>query len=72
MPQVTKENVGECFTYHPPDEARAAKHAIINGNTIGLAHEYFEHCPESPELTLAIRKLQEARMWANAALATNG
>jgi hypothetical protein len=27
-----------------------------------------EHVPESPERTLAIRKLQEVRMWANAAI----
>ena len=30
------------------------------------------HCPESAERTLAIRKLQEARMWANAAIALDG
>lgn len=30
------------------------------------------HCPESAERTLAVRKLQEARMWANAAIALAG
>lgn len=30
------------------------------------------HCPESAERTLAVRKLQEARMWANAAIAFGG
>lgn len=29
-------------------------------------------CPRSAERTLAIRKLQEARMWANAAIAFDG
>jgi len=29
-------------------------------------------CPESAERTLAIRKLQEARMWANAAIVFDG
>jgi hypothetical protein len=29
-------------------------------------------CPASAERTLAIRKLQEARMWANAAIAFDG
>lgn len=30
------------------------------------------HCPESAERTIAVRKLQEARMWANAAIALEG
>jgi hypothetical protein len=30
------------------------------------------HCPESAERTLAVRKLQEARMWANASIALEG
>jgi hypothetical protein len=29
-------------------------------------------CPRSAERTLAIRKLQEARMWANAAIVFDG
>jgi hypothetical protein len=31
-----------------------------------------EHVPSSPERTLAIRRLQEARMWANAAISFEG
>src|SRR5262249_28235490 len=31
-----------------------------------------KHCPKSAERTLAIRKLQEARMWANAAIVFDG
>jgi len=30
------------------------------------------HVPEGPDRTLAIRKLQEARMWANCAIAFGG
>jgi hypothetical protein len=30
------------------------------------------NCPRSAERTLAIRKLQEARMWANAAIVFDG
>jgi len=30
------------------------------------------HAPSSAERTIAIRKLQEARMWANAAIALEG
>ena len=72
MPQITPANVDDCFRYHPPDKERAAKHETVNAATVGLAKLYMNTCPASPELTLAVRKLQEARMWANAALATNG
>ena len=71
MPRITRDNVRECFTYHKPDEARAAKHESINEQTAALAELYMDVCPGSPEATLAVRSLQEARMWANAALATN-
>jgi len=30
------------------------------------------NCPRSAERTLAVRKLQEARMWANAAIVFDG
>lgn len=30
------------------------------------------HCPESAEREIAVRKLQEARMWANASIALEG
>jgi hypothetical protein len=71
MPQLTRENVDQAFRYSPPDAVRAVKHEAVNDHTIKLAKIYFDNCPASPELTLAVRKLQEARMWANAALATN-
>ncbi len=71
MPRITRDNVRECFTYHKPDDVRAAKHESVNTQTAALAELYMDVCPESPEATLAVRKLQEARMWANAAIATN-
>ena len=72
MPRITRENVRDCFSYQPPDAARGIRHENINAATADLAELYFENAPESPELTLAIRALQTARMWANSALATNG
>lgn len=72
MPRINEANVRDCFSYSPPDNARAQKHDKINTATADLAVLYFQNAPESPEMTLAIRALQTARMWANAALATNG
>ena len=33
MPQITRDNVRECFTYHKPDAVRAAKHESVNEQT---------------------------------------
>ena len=42
---------------------------------VSIGQAYFailENAPKSAERTLAIRKLQEARMWANAAIVFDG
>ena len=36
-----------------------------------LAHLLVTNCPESRELSCALTKLEEAVMWANAAIARN-
>jgi hypothetical protein len=71
MPRPSRDNLPHLFTSHPPDAATAAKHDAINTAAIACAEAFMDNAPESPELTLAIRALEEARMWANAALATN-
>lgn len=45
--------------------------AVMQAATV-LYDTILGHAPESAERTLAVRKLQEARMWANAAIAFDG
>jgi hypothetical protein len=67
---MTKEELHELFNYHPPDtDERKAAHDAVNSGSLSLAHILVEVCPDSPELTLAIRSLHIARMQANAAIA---
>lgn len=44
----------------------------INSAAYMMYETILGDCPPSAERTLAIRKLQEARMWANAAIAFGG
>lgn len=53
-----------------PDQVAA--HKVIEEAVSGAYHAFLAACPTSAERTLAIRKLQEARMWANAAIVFEG
>lgn len=63
------EKLHEMFVYHPPTEQARHLHAMINGEAEQLAVRFNGALPASAETTLAIRALQESRMWANAAVA---
>ena len=67
----TKEDVETAFTYQRPHGDQPHRYEAINGAAKVMAVSIISNCPESPERTLAIRKLQEARMWANASIAIN-
>lgn len=57
------------FTYHKPQGDQAIKYESIRAQAKTLAGWIAEWCPESRELSLAITKLEECVMWANAAIA---
>ena len=68
---IDLDYIHRAFTYHKPDGDQATRYASINESAAGLARKILIECPESSERTLAIRALQEARMWANASIAIN-
>ena len=59
------------FTYMPPKEGQPAKYEAIRTCAKGLAMLIDKLAPESREQSLAYTKLEEAVMWANAAIARN-
>jgi len=60
------------FKHHTPkNESVADKHMTIRSNCRYLADVFNELCPEGREKALAFTKLEEAMMWANAAIARN-
>lgn len=61
--------VEQAFTYHPPYGNQAERYAQIRDRAFALAHHIAGHTPPSREQSLALTKLEECVMWANAAIA---
>lgn len=57
------------FVYHPATEQTAPKHHTVRSTVIDLARRWWDTLPDGAEKTLAFRKLQEAAMYANLAVA---
>ena len=66
MPYLDVERL---FTYHAPTPQQRDLHTEITEATKNLALLIQRPTPECAEQTLAIRDIQSARMWANAAIA---
>jgi hypothetical protein len=67
----TIQDLENIFSYHKPHGDQPERYERIRAYAKGLATEIFHLCPESPERTLALRKVQEACMFANASIAIN-
>lgn len=63
--------IENAFTYHPPQEGQPEKYSILRDEAKALAYRIDGLCPDSREKSLAMTKLEEAVMWANAAIARN-
>lgn len=59
------------FKYHAPKDGQVEKYTDIREEAKKLAHVIDDLCPGSREKSLAITKLEEAVMWANASIARN-
>lgn len=67
-----KEKIENIFTYHSPKEGQPAKYEAIRSKAKELAIVILENSPACADQTAAIRKLREAVMTANAAIALEG
>jgi len=72
MGPLDQAELGTRFTYHTPKEGQPEKYQKLRNMGGELALSFVEHCPASRELSLAVTKLEEAIMWANAAIARRG
>jgi hypothetical protein len=57
------------FTYHPPKNDQTERYESIRHEALRLAHHINERTPPSREQSLALTHLEDAVMWANAAIA---
>lgn len=59
------------FTYHAPKPGQPEKYVVIRDTAKALAMLINDNCPDSREKSLAVTKLEECVMWANASIARN-
>ena len=59
------------FKYHPPKGNQQDRYVVIRDEAKNLAISIDALCPDSREKALAMTKLEEAVMWANASIARN-
>ena len=63
--------IENAFTYHAPKDGQPEKYQAIREKAKELAYRIKELVPDSREQSLAITKLEECSMWANAGIARN-
>ena len=64
----TNPDIEKRFTYHSP-KGREHRFQTLRDNAKSLAYEIKKQCPDSRERSLALTKLEEVIMWANASIA---
>lgn len=65
------DDIRNRFTYHPPKGDQAVRYSSIRIEALELARVIDDLAPDSREKSLALTKLEEAVMWANASIARN-
>lgn len=68
MPPLNLDNI---FTYHETKPEQLPKYQAIRAKAKELAELIQGECPDSRERAVALTNVQQAVMWANAAIAIN-
>ena len=64
-------DVQKVFTHHPPKDDQPKKYEEIRSIARDYAKVITDLCPDSRERSIAMTKLEECVMWANASIARN-
>ena len=59
------------FKHHSPKEGQKDKYEALRAKGKELAYMFDDLCPPTRERALALTKLEESIMWANASIARN-
>lgn len=65
----SRDDINHRFDYHRPDTDQVSSHESVRDRCKDLAHHLDVMLPPGREKALALTKLEEALMWANAAIA---
>lgn len=64
-----KQTIENNFKYHAPKEGQPARYTALRATAEAFAKLIDQTCPDSREKSLAMTKIEEAVMWANASIA---
>lgn len=67
-----RDQLENLFTYHRPCSWQQEHYKAVRTSALSLARTIELCCPPGPDRTEAVRKVREAVMTANAAIATGG
>ncbi|MEM1202678.1 MAG: hypothetical protein AAGN66_05570 [Acidobacteriota bacterium] len=65
----TIDTLSDLFSYHPPRLGQVRRYSELRSFAREFAHAIFRNCPPSADRDAALRKVREALMTANAAIA---
>ena len=68
---IGESDLANRFTYHAPKGDQATRYETIRDRAHDYAATINELAPDSREKSLALTHLEDAVMWANAAIARN-
>lgn len=71
LTEHTRNDLERRFTYHPLREDQPDRYTAIRDRAKDLAIKIVELTPYTREQSVALTKLEEVVMWANAAIARN-
>lgn len=66
---MTAQEIDNTFSYHAPTKEQIPKYETLREAAKKFATTIVANCPESADRTVAIRKVREAVMTANASIA---
>ncbi len=69
---IGEEQLRNWFTYHAPTPEQPAQYEAIRDAALAFARVIVANTPPSADQTAAVRKIREAVMTANAAIACGG
>jgi hypothetical protein len=72
MPGLNRDQIDDLFSYHAPEPGQPEKYTAIREAAKQFAHVLIANTPQCPDQTVAIRKLRESVMVANASIALKG
>jgi hypothetical protein len=69
---IKLSNVHDIVSYHAPDQSGLDSIQLIRNASEAMITTILNEAPPCADQTVAVRKVREAMMWANAAIALKG